>query len=1181
MKVSDPYPPGALGRSGVLNDLVALEMSLCDGLLLPEGMVTTHSGHNAFGRSVRLIGSDEVGKCQGMAAAGQRIALFLRRPEDLPEAARRQIAQRQLPLVVHAPAFLSGLEDWIVFQAIDAIDASRLTLMAHAIAEQTLTPVLVISDPSIIRGDAGVKMEMIRSFLGAPEDIIISPVPAQEIVFGPRRRRIPNQFSFDQPVARYASGTEHDAIRSSLARIAYRHRGIVEQIIEAESALALLLPGHSGGVHIQGREHASDLLVASHDAARQTFASANTGRHMACISLRRLQPFPQQEWDEVTRKAAVIGILRPLDQEAAGWKSFPPQIVPPRSGQGQAAVRWIEAFYAPPLTAGALDILLDNFHAKDRSPSPVYLDLSLSPVASGSGQREVLRDALSRHFPGLNDGVLTSLPGKNPVPPTAGNTPSSLSALVREQADQGPPFSRLARFYHEVILTEDVGMIDTDPFYLQGVIPPLSELLRPLQESWKGIAVLDPGLCSGCGACMVQCPYGAMPSLAIGLESLLRSGMQELSRRGGSANTLTPLIRNLVSFWSARLESGDADPLAKGEDALTELTAQMGMDEHKRETIFKDWTALRELLRALPWSVTDLFFTSREGQAAGSGELLTIAVDPHACTSCGRCVDICPTKALSMAAEESALTQSTQAYTLWENLPDTKGETIHAMHLHPELTPLSALMLSRHHYQSMVGGPEDPRVAPSRMILHSMTALLEAQGQPVWQTILSDLAQLRQGLDELAKDHFQQALPDRMNPDLERVIEEAGDRKLTLDDLLAKLPAEGPGKRVDTARLSQWIHTSRELSLLEEALKTGTTGGGRSRYGIMLSGELGDQLVRFPYQPFQVPVWIESELDLDKIQGVLLAQQQWVLSQVRLMRLADLQIRQNYRPEIHDAGLQALTWADLTPVEKRLLPPLLVVTSTWEWTNLAPRHAAQLLSGDMPVKVVVMQNQLPAPNDTYARQGWLLPWLTAGQLPVLQTSPSRMAHFANALQHGLASPGPAFFSVLAYGGEDTDWLQQSEEMLVSGLFPLIMAIPHGEKALLSDYLQLEALPEPGIPVDSLLSERIRSAWSVFSSSAGDWAMILTREWSTWLELAGRIRSGQTDEARRLKEELTAEFTERQQALEADYQRQMADLRDSFQEEVRTQLADRLYLLARSGQKNTLADAAVGQQDSTL
>lgn len=94
-------------------------------------------------------------------------------------------------------------------------------------------------------------------------------------------------------------------------------------------------------------------------------------------------------------------------------------------------------------------------------------------------------------------------------------------------------------------------------------------------------------------------------------------------------------------------------------------------------------------------------------------------------------------------------------------------------------------------------------------------------------------------------------------------------------------------------------------------------------------------------------------------------------------------------------------------------------------------------------------------------------------------------------------------------------------------------------------------------------------------------MILTREWSTWLELAGRIRSGQTDEARRLKEELTAEFTERQQALEADYQRQMADLRNSFQEEVRTQLADRLYQLARSGQKNTLADAAVGQQDSTL
>lgn len=1179
MKVSSLYQPAGGGNENILDDLVGLEMQCCDGVKLPEGMHIRSHGPNAFGRPVQRVGPTEVGECLGMAAAGQRVALFLRSPEDLPVAIRHQIAHRQLPVVVHAPAMLAGLEDWIVFQAMDARDASRLALLGHRIAERSLIPVLVISSPSIPREDVSVSAEHIRSFLGATEDIIASPVPAQEIVYGPRRRRIPNQFSFDQPVVRYASASLRDGVRSSLARTTFQQRAIDGQIAEAEVALSEILPGRSGSIQVLGREHASELLVVQEYTAHQAFASAHTGKQMACISLRRLQPFPQEEWDDVTRKASVIGVLHPVDQVAAGWM-VPLQVMSFRKNLGdRTAVRWVEAHYSAPLTAAALQVLLDNLSDKYQRSSTVYLDLSLLPVAAGSGQQEVLRDALSRFFPGLNDGLLSTGSSQGPAGSPAGQAPGSLPALVREQADQGPPFSRLARFYHDVILKEDTGMLDTDPFYMQGVMPPLSELLRPRQEPRKGIAVMDPGLCTGCGACMVQCPYGAMPSMAIGLESLLRSGMQELTRRGGSANSLTPLIKNLVSFWSARLEAGETDVLAQCDEALAELMDHMGMDASKREIILHDWEGLRDLLRVLPWAVSDLYFTSREQQGQGRGELFAIALDPHACTSCGLCVEVCPEDALTLATDEASQAKSKEAYALWASLPDTPGETIRAMQLHPEVSPLSALMLSRHHYQSMVGGMDVHQVAPARMILHSLTAHLEAQGQPVWQAILSELAQLRKGLDGLALDQFQQALPDRMSADLERVIDEAGDRKLTLDEVLAKLPVQGPGKRVDSAQLSQWIHTNRELALLEEALRSGTTGGGRSRYGIMLSGALGDQLVQFPYQPFQVPVWIESTLDPDKIRGVLFAQQQWVLHQVRLIRMADLQIKRTYHPEIHDEALLALAWADLTREEKRLLPPLMVVTSAREWADLPLHKASKLLFGELPVKVIVIQTHLPAPEDTFARQGWLLPWLTAGHLPVVQTSPSRMAHFAKAVQNCLTSPGPALLSVLGYSGREGNWLLQSESLLVAGLFPMIMAIPQGENKLLTEYLQLEAVPEAGIPVDSLLPDHVKSVWSQLPSNSVDWSTILTREWQTWLELAGRIRSGQTDEARQMQQDLTTEFTARQQTLEADHQRQMAGLKASFQEEVRVQLADRLYRLSLSRQEVIGSATSIEQNES--
>src|SRR5205085_2226141 len=41
---------------------------------------------------------------------------------------------------------------------------------------------------------------LIKEFLGLPDDIIDTPTPAQNILYGPKRRRIPELWTVDNPV---------------------------------------------------------------------------------------------------------------------------------------------------------------------------------------------------------------------------------------------------------------------------------------------------------------------------------------------------------------------------------------------------------------------------------------------------------------------------------------------------------------------------------------------------------------------------------------------------------------------------------------------------------------------------------------------------------------------------------------------------------------------------------------------------------------------------------------------------------------------------------------------------------------------------------------------------------------------------------------------------------------------
>jgi pyruvate-ferredoxin/flavodoxin oxidoreductase len=82
-------------------------------------------------------------------------------------------------------------------------EAADLNLIAHRIAELALNPGVLAQDgfltSHVIESLRLPESELVREFLGDPADRILSPTPAQRLVFGEERRRIPILFDFDYP----------------------------------------------------------------------------------------------------------------------------------------------------------------------------------------------------------------------------------------------------------------------------------------------------------------------------------------------------------------------------------------------------------------------------------------------------------------------------------------------------------------------------------------------------------------------------------------------------------------------------------------------------------------------------------------------------------------------------------------------------------------------------------------------------------------------------------------------------------------------------------------------------------------------------------------------------------------------------------------------------------------------
>ncbi|MCB0553936.1 MAG: hypothetical protein KDD02_10320, partial [Phaeodactylibacter sp.] len=297
-----------------------LEGAVSEGYSAPADYLPG-GGPNLFGRTPKYAVASKLDFVAGLGATGLRAAAFLPADALASQAGQLSTLSRQhSSLVVHmttqawnASAFdqtaghssFAALAGTGAFQllATNAQEALDFAIISHKIAELALIPGVNAMDiwPTAVEPQAidCPTKEMLIQFLGSSDDQIACPTPAQEMLFGKKRRRVPNWFNLDFPALNGARKDEPAISLESAAqqRYFYHHLpAIVAQVMGEYSRLA----GRDYAPVMAYRAEDADYLVLTMGAA---FASAKAAvdylrsqekARVGCLNLSLFRPFPAE-----------------------------------------------------------------------------------------------------------------------------------------------------------------------------------------------------------------------------------------------------------------------------------------------------------------------------------------------------------------------------------------------------------------------------------------------------------------------------------------------------------------------------------------------------------------------------------------------------------------------------------------------------------------------------------------------------------------------------------------------------------------------------------------------------------------------------------------------------------------------------------------------------------------------
>jgi pyruvate-ferredoxin/flavodoxin oxidoreductase len=190
---------------------------------------------------------------------------------------------------------------WIMLFGKDAQQAADQALIARKVTELALTPAMNIMDGFLTshleRTFYKPEPELIREFLGSPEDIIDCPTPAQRELFGPTRRRVPRMIDLTNPVLLGPVQNQEHYMNGVIARRNNFAEPILDFLEAAYKEFGELTGRHYGLISKYKTDDADTVFVSLGSAAENIEAAVDylretRGAKVGSIHLNVIRPFP-------------------------------------------------------------------------------------------------------------------------------------------------------------------------------------------------------------------------------------------------------------------------------------------------------------------------------------------------------------------------------------------------------------------------------------------------------------------------------------------------------------------------------------------------------------------------------------------------------------------------------------------------------------------------------------------------------------------------------------------------------------------------------------------------------------------------------------------------------------------------------------------------------------------------
>ncbi|HEV2135481.1 MAG TPA: 2-oxoacid:acceptor oxidoreductase family protein [Terracidiphilus sp.] len=216
---------------------------------------------------------------------------------------------------------------WIMVFGKDAQQAADQSLILRRVTELSLTPGMNIMDGFLTthleRTFYKHESELIREFLGAPDDIIDCPTEAQRTLFGPTRRRVPKMMDLTNPVLLGPVQNQEHYMQGVVARRNNFTEPILRFLEESYEKFAELTGRRYGLISKYKTDDTDTVFISLGSAAENIEAAVDylrqtRGVKVGSIHVNVIRPFPEAALIQALKGKKNVIILERTDEPMAG-----------------------------------------------------------------------------------------------------------------------------------------------------------------------------------------------------------------------------------------------------------------------------------------------------------------------------------------------------------------------------------------------------------------------------------------------------------------------------------------------------------------------------------------------------------------------------------------------------------------------------------------------------------------------------------------------------------------------------------------------------------------------------------------------------------------------------------------------------------------------------------------------